>query len=679
MAVTASTIANTLLMRNEVDRYLAVIENDLFRMWRVAWAEVVGEFAQAAQELIDIGDGDWPTRTQVLRAQRAQNALKAALEALQAIVPGSEAAMQSQLRQVLASAEHWTQQIARSQFPAGVSVGWARADAAAIQQIVVRTTSRIHALHRPLTAEMEANLKAVLIRGVMVGDNPQAAARQLLGRCQQVFNGSWARAANIARTEMLDSFRAAARQSRLANTDVIKGWKWHTTLSARTCPACLSQAGSEHPASEPGPLGHQQCVLPGAVVSGPRAEASTARWFDGEVIDLYTDGGRFLSVTPNHPVLTPQGWVAAGLLYEGGYIVGSPLAEGPAPSNIPDDHQVPAAIEKVAESLGGSLFVDAVAMPTAAEDFHGDGSGSNVHVVRADSSLREDLNSPRLEHASHCPFAGRDADLPSLSGLGGEDLALHGGRDASGSGMGGSRDSSVFLGSSSVSQGAVDFKASPDWDIGGSEPAFYRGAGNAVAFRQSVHRSARDIFTDDRLPRVGASGALLKAGLIANDGVPVGLAAPQSALNKGSAEPHGAYVVPTAANIAAFTGQVVTDRILKVVRRRWSGHVYNLQTAGGWYVANNIIVHNCRCTAVPITRSWKELGFNLPEPRDEFPNARQWFREQPRATRLRIMGKERLSRLESGELKWQDLSTRVENPHWRPSYVVAPLSGGRNG
>jgi hypothetical protein len=31
----------------------------------------------------------------------------------------------------------------------------------------------------------------------------------------------------------------------------------------------------------------------------------------------------------------------------------------------------------------------------------------------------------------------------------------------------------------------------------------------------------------------------------------------------------------------------------------FSGHVYNLETKNNWYVANNIIIHNCRCLYLP--------------------------------------------------------------------------------
>jgi len=36
-------------------------------------------------------------------------------------------------------------------------------------------------------------------------------------------------------------------------------------------------------------------------------------------------------------------------------------------------------------------------------------------------------------------------------------------------------------------------------------------------------------------------------------------------------------------------------QIIGIRRRDFSGHVFNLETVGGWYSANNIIAHNCRC------------------------------------------------------------------------------------
>src|SRR4249919_376125 len=323
MAVTSQTIANTIAMRAELEKYVIESELKLARMWSVAWREVADEYALAVGDLVDMADtGDWPSRARVLRAQRAENALKLTIDQMRDLVPQSATAMQDNLATILSSAEHWSQRIVRTQLPTfGVTQTWSRVDVRAMDAIVKRATTRIHSLTQPLTRDMVANMKAVLIRGVVVGDNPRAAARQILQRCERVFSGGRARALNVARTELLDASRHAALLSRKANKDVLGGWRWKCTLSSRSCPACLSLDGSRHDVDEPGPLGHQQCLLPGAIVSGARAEASTTRWFDGEVIDIYTVGGRSLSVTPNHPILTTDGWVAAGLLDEGSHVI----------------------------------------------------------------------------------------------------------------------------------------------------------------------------------------------------------------------------------------------------------------------------------------------------------------------------------------------------------------------
>jgi hypothetical protein len=82
---------------------------------------------------------------------------------------------------------------------------------------------------------------------------------------------------------------------------------------------------------------------------------------------------------------------------------------------------------------------------------------------------------------------------------------------------------------------------------------------------------------------------------------------------------------------------------------------------------------NGRCTAIPVSKSWRDLGFDINEPPDTFPDAKTWFSEQPREVKTQIMGPERLKRLESGDLGWSDLSQRRETPGWRPSYNVRPL------
>jgi len=54
--------------------------------------------------------------------------------------------------------------------------------------------------------------------------------------------------------------------------------------------------------------------------------------------------------------------------------------------------------------------------------------------------------------------------------------------------------------------------------------------------------------------------------------------------------------------IASLSGLVTPVQIVEVNRRQFAGQVYNLQTAQHWYIANNIITHNCVRSFAPLSR-----------------------------------------------------------------------------
>ena len=82
---------------------------------------------------------------------------------------------------------------------------------------------------------------------------------------------------------------------------------------------------------------------------------------------------------------------------------------------------------------------------------------------------------------------------------------------------------------------------------------------------------------------------------------------------------------------------------------------------------------NGRCTFVDVVRPWSQLGFATPEPQSVLEPARVWFDRQPFDVRRQIMGPGRLAALEDGRIGWSDLSRRVDNPGWRPSFQLTPL------
>jgi hypothetical protein len=47
--------------------------------------------------------------------------------------------------------------------------------------------------------------------------------------------------------------------------------------------------------------------------------------------------------------------------------------------------------------------------------------------------------------------------------------------------------------------------------------------------------------------------------------------------------------------MARHPGAMAADEVVEVNRSEFRGYVYNLETRDGWYVADGIVTHNCRC------------------------------------------------------------------------------------
>lgn len=83
--------------------------------------------------------------------------------------------------------------------------------------------------------------------------------------------------------------------------------------------------------------------------------------------------------------------------------------------------------------------------------------------------------------------------------------------------------------------------------------------------------------------------------------------------------------------------------------------------------------HQGRCDRAPITKSWKELGFDIEEPPSLVPDAQEWFDSLTPGTQRDIMGPARLKLLQDGDITLADLSTKRSTPGWRDSMHVTPV------
>lgn len=344
--------------------------------------------------------------------------------------------------------------------------------------------------------------------------------------------------------------------------------RWIATDDERTCESCGAVDGTEVPLDEnfvlddgteigypleDGSSPHPQCFPAGTLIAGPAVTGSMSRWFEGKIVQLLTREGTLLTATPNHPILTDQGWVALGLLNEGARIVRGPDFQRPVSVNL-DDKQDPARIENIVESFSRASGVFTVEVPVTAPDFHGDGAGSQVAVVNTNLPLRDNLTSRLAQPVSEnflgaTPEGSFPLDRGSMGQLGLDALGNPTDGVVGEDGIG-----HVLLGSAPSVGHAVCFCLLSEDNPCVCKDSIDGGSSASETMRERIHRLAPEISLDD---------------------------------------------------LALCDLDIVTA----VSTSNFAGHVYNLETVDGWYIANGIIVHNCRCTVglVPPDRSVSDL------------------------------------------------------------------------
>lgn len=417
-------------------------------------------------------------------------------------------------------------------------------------------------------------IRAVMARGVMANRSSIAIARDI--RTEMAGWPRW-RAEMIARTEIAEAWEST-RYEVLARNGV-QAREWITAQDERVdggnpSGPCISNAeagpvdidkpfpsGAFFPPAHPNCLvGDTRVVVPGDVLQdlslpvsasvasgavgrfattafanplGNRGgiSASTDRDYVGDVITIKLRNGYHLTGTPNHPIATRGGWVPLSVLQLGDDVLCSRQLQGENLGTDPDVENVPPTIQQVAESLPVTFSP----MPTSTEDFHGDGSGSDIHVVRANGLFNRAGDSHLMQHALE-EFV-RGTDMRSV-------------RFPTGSTM-----DELFLSKLSTPDSIVG---------GGSQSHSFFGGGVS---HSDIHRLTASPWGNSVL----------------QEDTPNSTAAD----TKGFCE-----------QLFTLSPLISSSDIVWILRHPFSGHVYNLQTPSGWYIGNGIVTHNCRCDVV---------------------------------------------------------------------------------
>lgn len=295
--------------------------------------------------------------------------------------------------------------------------------------------------------------------------------------------------------------------------------------------------------------------LPGETqVSARDALACSRRRYEGALVTVRTAAGHKLSATPNHPVVLGGRWTPIRFAQKGDQLVSErlPWQVGHTAGGAPDIDDTPTRIDQLYMTLTDASQAQRVhAGPL---DFHGDTTDGYVDVVSADSLLLDDWQALAEEEAGDLLLELADMVPVPLPRLRGRD---EGGRVRRPSGT------SPHARGMSSAVGVV------------LEQLAYAGMGGSCQPGSTLRTLAGHPYDVGGGP--SASG---HAGLSQH----AGDYGTSDAVMLGQAE----FGLP---------GTVTADEVVGVdVDARWHGEVYNLHTRKGWYLANGITVHNCRCS-----------------------------------------------------------------------------------
>ncbi|MBI5954362.1 MAG: hypothetical protein HY865_22120 [Chloroflexi bacterium] len=337
----------------------------------------------------------------------------------------------------------------------------------------------------------------------------------------------------------------------------------------------------------PGLMGWN-CVVGETVVSGSNASLAYRREYSGEVIVIRTASGNELTITPNHPILTTNGWVAAGLLRKGDNVISRRLSDGIVDAR-PNNNKKPTLIKDVFCSLAENG--KRVVFFGSPEDFHGDGADGKVDIVFSDSLLRDDVNSALFHDFEEVGF-GFSSCL-----------------------------SNPLVAESAFSEVCISPLHSPDGAVGtpcqfGSpilpKPFHPNSDGFGFCFCNRKPKFCKS-FSDNRVCTsepdrnffFGQSALIEPDNLVLVENkppVPLRITAGKFLESEFiQTNPNYFLTALEMTGDVAFThpALVKPDEIIFIQRKFMVTHVYNLETDTGWYYSNGIVTHNCRHSFYP--------------------------------------------------------------------------------
>ena len=247
-------------------------------------------------------------------------------------------------------------------------------------------------------------ITAQVTSGILQGESIKSLADRLNNNIPDMNRTSAIRAARTAVTGAqnagrIESYAAAQKMG----IDIMQ--EWVATLDGRTRHSHAAMDGEK---IEPGKKFSNGCRYPGDP-SGPSWEVyncfvgetqiasdsgivrSYKHEYDGELVEVKTSSGVNFTCTPNHPILTPGGWVAAARLHDGDDLLVTFSGDACTFRRYGNIEHIHSRMKALYNALHrfGLMSRDS----TLCVDFHGDIPAKNVEIIAKEWVLRDNGDS----------------------------------------------------------------------------------------------------------------------------------------------------------------------------------------------------------------------------------------------------------------------------------------------
>ena len=341
---------------------------------------------------------------------------------------------------------------------------------------------------------------------------------------------------------------------------------------------------------------HPNCLVPGGTVLAEGVMAHSCREYDGPVITLVTSKGNRITVTPNHPILTPEGFVPAGMLQEGQEIIEATGEYRLFLGKAPNDINIPTPVEEIGHSIIQTCGGTTARVKGSPVQFHGDGSSdSEVNIVFPKGFVESELDPLRSEPLGKPGFPTAHFGRRFLFAKSALFQLFNRSFCAAHRIMG--RLGLV----SSIKLIPVDRKELTD--LGLRTPASLCDFCKCKPLVVEFKKTAELFFV--RFKKSGGNIIKLlrrlsfKKSIIDHSAFENTFLDSQRFCNFHSGE----ALADERLNSLFRDGVLVVSQLAHISTSEYHGKVYNLQTRYGFYVYNNIVTHNCLHSILPFTEA----------------------------------------------------------------------------